>query len=299
VNNREIIRLSTQPVWGKIAVLNFALGGSGAAYHVLMSLLGSVNITLSSGYPQGYKLIASALVALAFLTLALETRYPERIFHLFSNLRSSWMSREALFGVIFILCASTDFFFPHWLWTSVSVLSALGYLIAQSCIFYSAKAVPAWSSGILPLSLFFSSISGGVGWVVLTAGSSELRDAGTSLLIVSAMFFNILLWRIHVSLTERMYSSFRLKHFLPRHLKSTGAAFGLVLPLALFSLMLISSGQQGNQAWYQAGFRVLTAACLIGFSMYQKAKTVKAVSHLKTISLSLIENNRTSIPSIQ
>ena len=37
--NNRIIKVTRQQVWGKIAVLNFALGGSGAGFYILMFLL--------------------------------------------------------------------------------------------------------------------------------------------------------------------------------------------------------------------------------------------------------------------
>lgn len=126
MRTKEVIQLPRQQVWGKIAVLNFALGGSGAGFYVLMFLL-IHGINSSAGLNHNYyKLIAPTVVGFAFLVLAVETRFPVRILYLINHLNSSWMSRETLFGATFILFAVTDFFLPHIFSKLVQYLQLLG-----------------------------------------------------------------------------------------------------------------------------------------------------------------------------
>ena len=238
-----------------------------------------------------YKLIAPTVVGFAFLVLAFETRFPVRILYLINHLNSSWMSRETLFGATFILFAATDFFLPHIFFKICAISSASAYLMSQSYILYCAKAVPTWHTASLPMSILFSSIYGGAGWLILTVGSHDLRDVNVIFIVSLSIVINIVIWLFYISKIERIYLSSKLFGFRPQKLKYFSLVAGLIVPIMMLFLLIISDHPKSQEAWYQAGVRVFTAVWIIVFSIYQKKKTIKDFSLLKSINLSFPERS--------
>jgi DMSO reductase anchor subunit len=289
LRTKEVIKLPRQQVWGKIAVLNFALGGSGAGFYVLMFLLiHGINSSAELNHNY-YKLIAPTVVGFAFLVLAFETRFPVRILYLINHFNSSWMSRETLFGATFILFGVADFFIPHIFFRSCAIFSAFGYLMSQSCILYCAKAVPTWHTASLPVSIFFSSIYGGAGWLVLTVSSHDLGNVNVILTVSLSIFINILIWLIYISNIKKNSLSFKLLSFRFHKVKYFSLAAGLLLPIVMLVLLMISVDTKRDEVWFHTGARVFTAGWIIGFSVFQKSKTIKDYSQLKSINLSFPE----------
>ncbi|MFW5709499.1 MAG: dimethyl sulfoxide reductase anchor subunit family protein [Chloroflexota bacterium] len=109
--------------------------------------------------PIGVVLVAGFLASLLHLGDPLNA--PRAI----SNLGTSWLSREILFGVLF---AGTGFLFAVLQWRKiltptvrnfiaiVAGLFGLGLIFTMSMVYYTLPAVPGWNSIATPLSFFAS-----------------------------------------------------------------------------------------------------------------------------------------------
>jgi anaerobic dimethyl sulfoxide reductase subunit C (anchor subunit) len=108
---------------------------------------------------------------------------PHKAWRVFTNLRSSWLSREILFAVLFA-CASTLFAILLWLdlgaARTVDVLGwgvallGLSLLTSMSCA-YRLRTVPAWNTRATPASFFTTTLLlGGLVVGVLLALNPEI-----------------------------------------------------------------------------------------------------------------------------
>lgn len=287
--NREIVRLPQQQVWGKSAVLNFALGGSGAGLYIVMFF--SINIlnAIAGASHNFHKIFAPTLVAIGFLALACETRFPLRIVHLANNLYSSWMSRETLFGVAFIILAGLDFFRPHSVFELLAVFSALGYLVSQSFILYRSVAVTAWNTEIAPLTILLSSIYGGMGWCLMMIGAPELTNAKMLMFVFAVILLNALAWLFYVLKAVKIKLSEKKSGFRFWSRKKLSLFVAQIIPIAALSLIAMSDGFRGHGPLYTASFRTLSALLILAFSFHQKSVIIKLFSQFRSINLGFPE----------
>src|SRR5436309_7836344 len=101
--NLLLIKRNQQNVWTGRAVINFALGGTGAALYVLSGWLRFYNYSSSAPITRiTLPLISIAFVACGLLAVASETGRPLRARYLLTNIRRSWMARESLAAMIFL-----------------------------------------------------------------------------------------------------------------------------------------------------------------------------------------------------
>jgi phenylacetyl-CoA:acceptor oxidoreductase subunit 2 len=185
----EIIRPTKQGVWGWPGVVNFILGGMAAGFYLLSSLTAILqNGALGVSQPERFKLLAPVLTSLGFLALMIGTSHikglivdashPLRSRYLFRHLRRSWMSRETLASVTFILAAVLDWLFPHLaLWVLASA-AATGLMISHGFILYRVRAVTAWNVPLMPLLFLTSSFTTGSGLMLLVASGRLTLQVG-------------------------------------------------------------------------------------------------------------------------
>ena len=285
LSNSEIIKATKQRVWGRIAVLNFVLGGSGAGYYILMVIITSLVKPENDHSNDYFKLIAPAVVGTAFLSLAFEMRFPKRILYLANNLKTSWMSRETIFGMSFIFLAVTDYFLPHTISKTVALCMACGYLICQSCVIYSAKAIPIWNTRASMPSIFLSSIYGGNAWLFLTQ-TYLLKNVYVSIAVVISILANIIFWLVYISTVKRILLVNGMQVFRHRKLIYFSLTAGLLVPVFLLMSAIRIIVPIGIDAWFFVGFSLFTAVWIFGFSAFQKIKVIKDFSQMTPINLS-------------
>ncbi len=131
----------------------------------------------------GYKtalLAVPVLMALGMLASFFHLGTPLNAWRAFANLRSSWLSREVLFSVLFA-GASGIFAALEWFelapvavrdaiaWTTALLGLALIFSMANA---YRARTVPAWDTWATPISFFTTSLLLGV----LAAGAMLTFD---------------------------------------------------------------------------------------------------------------------------
>jgi DMSO reductase anchor subunit len=160
-----------QSYWKLPALLNLTMGGMGAGYYLVALLiilpLGAEWLPVAV-----FKLTGPILVGLGLLALTTEAGHPLKSIYLFVNLRHSWMSREALAGVLFLLAAGIDWMLPTPFLRMTAAAAGLVFILAQGMIVWRASGVITWNRPVVP-------------WFFLTCG---LNTGAGLLLAVNALF---------------------------------------------------------------------------------------------------------------
>jgi phenylacetyl-CoA:acceptor oxidoreductase subunit 2 len=158
--------------WDWRAAGNFMCGGAGAGLLVflqLSGLKGNVATVLGLG--------GLGLVGLGLFCVWLEIGRPLRAMNVMFNVKSSWMSREALASVgVFGLGLGWLAGVAAWAWPLAA--AALVFLYCQSRIVQAAKGIPTWRDPMTVPLLVATGLAEGAGlfWVVaawqFTGGAS-------------------------------------------------------------------------------------------------------------------------------
>ena len=170
--------LERQTSWGGLVALDMFLGGIGAgAFTVgfILALLGEMKWLAVTGIALG-----PILVILGLICLLLEVKSPLRSYRLFSGLSTSWMSRGGLIQILYILLglgyALPSFWLSGWLDSgagialgSVALVLALAIIAYHGMILSEARAIPLWSSSVLPVLSFFIALCTGLGLLLLVS----------------------------------------------------------------------------------------------------------------------------------
>jgi DMSO reductase anchor subunit len=168
-----------QKVWHAGALINFTAGGAAAGLYLL--LVCAVSVFGDSSLVRGRAAIVSLLlVTTGFASLCFEAGNPLKSVYLLKNLRHSWMSREVLFGAIFVLTVTLNFLIPSSLLIHVAALSAFGFLFSQGCILHACNAITAWNRWQVPFLILLSGLTSGAGiWLILMPDEWILERAVT------------------------------------------------------------------------------------------------------------------------
>ena len=147
---------------------------SGFGYGALICLL--LMQTLDSQAMPSQDLLLSLLVALAFATIGLlsstlHLANPKNAWRAFNRFRTSWLSREGVFAVVFyplILAYMAMIYFPEfnspWLFnflTFLCVLVSLAVIISTGMIYASLKPIRQWHHPlVVPIYILLALSSG-------------------------------------------------------------------------------------------------------------------------------------------
>ncbi len=271
-----LIPSSRQTLWGKPAVANFFLGGSGAGAYVVAAIL--------SGFERAPLLWAASalgplLVMAGLLAVALEAGRPFRGLYVLRKLSSSWMSRELLFGSIFLLAALLEFVKPAVASRVTATVAAILFALAQGFILGRAKGVAAWSAPVLPPLFVVSGLVAGAGLLLVAlpvvGGQTARLTLGTAgLVVMSAVLWAVYLawpggsafrsagyprgvptrkrgsrgWPLRTD--HGLLGIFVVGHFLPLLMLALGFSLPAAAPLATaLSGVGILLGQLQSKAW--------------------------------------------------
>ncbi|HEX7272523.1 MAG TPA: phenylacetyl-CoA:acceptor oxidoreductase [Casimicrobiaceae bacterium] len=181
-----------QTNWDWRAAGNFICGGAGAGLIVFTTLSGAAEPALGS-----LLLAGLALVATGLLCVWAELGRPLRALHVFFNLRSSWMTREAIAAtLLFPAGIAAALGVPGCRWAAATL--ALAFIYCQGRMLQSAKGIPAWREPLLAPLFVATGLAEGGGLFFLTL---PLHEAGTLSLLV--LFGAIVLTRALVWLAYR------------------------------------------------------------------------------------------------
>ena len=164
-----------QASWDWRAAANFIGGGSGSGLVVFAAFA-----DVRGGAGQALLAAAMMLIALGLLCVWLEIGRPWRAMHVFTNWRRSWMSREAIAGVLlFAAGGMVAAGVMASLWPVALLAFAFAY--CQARILRAATGIPAWREPWLTPFLLVTAVTEGAGLFWLCA--MQHRVATLSLLV--------------------------------------------------------------------------------------------------------------------
>ena len=281
----EMMPARRQELWGWPAVVNFALGGLGAGWYVV-AVLGagferSPGVTAASW-------AAPALVLAGFAAVAAEAGRPLRGPRVLTRLRTSWMSRELLAGIAFVLLVAADLAFPLRLYRAPAVVAAVLLALAQGFIVRRARGVTAWDVPLMPLLFLLSALVSGAGAYLLAevaAGRPPLPALVGAVLALVVVAF--VAWARYLAWTSE--DAYRRAVAPLREGRAAllidGAGYGL--PLLLGLLALAAPAVAGPLTG-------LAGTLLIAGQAYAKARLIRAAGRLRPITLAITLSRRRS-----
>lgn len=273
-----LIPASRQTLWGKLAVANFFLGGAGAGAYAVAALLARLE-------PAPLVRVASALgpliVAAGFLAVALEAGRPLRGLNVFLRLGSSWMSREALAGAVFLLAAPLEFVKPLPAARAAAVAAALLLVVAHGFILARARGVAAWSMPLLPPLFAASGLVSGAGLLGVVAAAAGGPDVGLALGTAGLVVASALLWIAYLAWPGD--AAFRSA---VRPLRDGRAVLGLFAVGHVLPLVLLAVGAAAPAA--QPAAAALGGVGILAGQLQAKARLVLRAGALRPISISTL-----------
>ncbi len=231
----DLIPARHQTLWGVPAVVNFALGGTGAGLYVAVAIairLGSSpSLTIASW-------LGPALVLAGFVAVSTEAGRPWRGARVLARVATSWMSRELWLGGLFTILAAAEFIVPSEVQRLAATVAAVLFVLAQGFILRQARGVTAWSVSPMPLVFLQSALVGGAGlMVVLDVALRVPLDGAVIAPIVALLPAAVIVWLAFVTWADGAFAD------ATRPLREGGLALaifgaGYVAPFALFALAL-------------------------------------------------------------
>ncbi len=186
-----------QTSWDWRAAGNFICGGMGTGLLTVGALFcPPVRASLSA--PDWLVFAGLALVGLGLLCVWLEIGRPVRALHVFLNPRTSWMSREAIVGlVLFPAGLAAMLGVAGWAWITAAL--ALAFLYCQSQMLPAARGIPAWRSGLMSPLFIVTAWCEGIG-LFLQFGIFHTRTSNAMLAAFPLLLvLRLLVWRLYRS----------------------------------------------------------------------------------------------------
>ncbi len=279
-----------QSSWGRPAVVNLTLGGTGAGLYllgVLLTILGRNRPDLAQLI--SFQLLAPAIVCCGFFALSLEAGRPSRALRLLRNILSSWMSIESLAGALFIVATFTDWFFSHFVFKAVAISSALILIISQGFMVYRAPAVTAWNVPLIPVIFVTSGFMTSCGLVLLNTQILSGMAYLPVMISLICILLNLAVWLLY--LYGYHNADFRRATENMRRSGSLMVTIGVghLLPLVLL-FSAFASGDFENRSILLPIVHVISGLALIVGGVSQKTGIILKAGYYRGIVLRPVEN---------
>jgi DMSO reductase anchor subunit len=268
-----------QNVWQLPAVLNLTLGGMGAGYYLVTLLLilpPNPDWTQSLTQTTIFKLLGPALVSAGLLALTTEAGHPLHSIYLLTNLRNSWMSREALAGGIFILAAGLDWLIPNPVLQSLAALAGLTFIIAQGMMVWRASGVLTWNAPTVPWFFLTCGLATGVGlMLVVLAGFNANSWVPVPLVASIVAIANALVWTVYLNTPGEAFQ----RGISPlRRMSQIALILGVghLLPAALMIAVLAAPQPLATLI---AGLALIAGGVMQKFTFAFEASAMRSVIH--------------------
>jgi formate-dependent nitrite reductase membrane component NrfD len=274
----EMLPARPQTLWGWPAVINFALGGLGAGWYIVALI--AAGLERSPGVTAASWAVP-VLVLAGFAAVAGEAGRPLRGPRVLRRLWTSWMSRELLIGIAFVLLVAADLAFPLRVHRAQALVAATLLAVAQGFILRRARGIPAWNVPIVPALFLLSALLSGAGMylVVEAAAGRPPQPAvvGAVLGLVVIGFFawaRYLVWSRESAFVQSVAT---LRQRRPALVIEAG---GYGLPVLLGLLALATPAAAGP-------LLALAGALLVAGQFQAKACLIRAAGRLRPITLAI------------
>ena len=271
----ELIPARPQTLWGVPAVVNFALGGTGAGLYVAAAIaagfLASPILTIASW-------LAPALVLAGFVAVATEAGRPLRDLRVLARVATSWMSRELWIGGAFIALAAGEFVMPGSAQRLFAAAAAVMLVLAQGLILRRAQGIAAWSVPPLRLVFLQSALTAGAGLLVLIdAAVGTPPGRGILDAVLGLLLFAALVWLAFITWSGEAFAEATrcLREGTPALVIFGG---GYVAPFLLFTLTMAL----GDDA---LAFPALAGLLMVTAQAYAKAFLILKCGQLRPITV--------------
>jgi DMSO reductase anchor subunit len=193
------------------------------------------------------------------------------------------MSREFLAGTLFVAALILTSLFPHPVLRILGAGAALGLMLSQGFIVYSARGVPAWNVTIIPLVFLTSGFvsGGGLMFALLDWATTERSFAVMGIVCVAV---NLVIWLLYLHWSfdhEFRQATEALRS--PKALILT-VGVGHFLPVCLLLLVVMRPGF-GSGAGLPAIATSLAALAMITGSFRQNTGIILKAGYQKEIAL--------------
>lgn len=254
-----------QTNWDSRAAGNFVLGGAGAGLIVFTAISGVV-----SPAQTGLTLGALALVGFGLCCVWLEIGRPLRALHVFFNLRTSWMTREASVATLLFPAGLLGAIgVPGFEWAAAAL--ALAFVYCQARMLQAAKGIPAWRESLLPPLLVSSGLAEGGGLFLLTASLHEALTPWLLALVAVLVGVRALVWLVYRHRLARTAAP-AAKVVLDRTGRMLQIA-GTLAPLLLLAAVALGAAAGREILWLAgiAGFVAAAAGAYMKYTLVTRA----------------------------
>ncbi len=172
--------------------------GYGLLFWLALSRLAGLTPTISNGQFIAVGIIGLILVTVGLLSSTLHLANPKNAWRSFMRFRTSWLSREAVFAVLFYPLAL--------LWLLLSGNAFLSLLVAALCIvilvctamiYASLKTIRQWNNALTPVNFVLLGLSAGAALftlITLIQGVYTPRVLALTIAVIAAAAFSKLLY---------------------------------------------------------------------------------------------------------
>jgi DMSO reductase anchor subunit len=179
--------------WKEVVAVNFILAGAGAGSYITGYYLNQISQQIPESDTTAGAIASVLLLIIGFACAWVGEERHSSAVHSLKNIASSWISREILFGLMFIAAAVANLFSAILFFQVVAVLSAMGVLVSQGYILNIPHSVKTWNFPVLPASIFVLGLHSGYGLILIICHgyieSSWFLTAGVLINLLALMFW--------------------------------------------------------------------------------------------------------------
>ena len=268
-----------QRLWGAPAVVNFALGGLGSGIYLAAVLAARFDaapgVTVAS-------VLGPVLVLAGFAAVATEAGRPLRGLRVLARVRSSWMSRELVLGVVFTALAASELVAPAPTLRMAAAGAAVALALAQGFIVRRARGVVAWDVGVMPLGFLLSALVSGNGLFLvleLAAGRPPGAAALGGTLVV--LLVGLIVWLAYLVWSREESFQRATQTLRAGAIAISIAGGGYVAPLLLLATALAVPAALVPAA-------AVAGVLMVAGQVHAKAALILQVATLRSITLTSV-----------
>lgn len=279
----EMLPARPQTLWGWPAVINFALGGLGAGWYIVALL--AAGLERSPGVTAASWAVP-VLVLAGFAAVAGEAGRPLRGPRVLRRLGTSWMSRELLIGIAFVLLIAADLAFPLRVHRAQALVAATLLAVAQGFILRRARGIPAWNVPIVPALFLLSALLSGAGmYLVVEAAAGRPPQPAVVGAVLGLVVIGFFAWARYLVWSREPAFVQSVATLRQRRSALVIEAGGYGLPVLLGLLALATPAAAGP-------LLALAGALLVAGQVQAKACLIRAAGRLRPITLAISRPGR-------